>query len=268
MGTFRKAAFAAVLLTGAVVAVPAVAFAGQGGGRKDDATGQRTTICQVAGNGQMKVLQVGGPAAEHRGGSGALKPGDPVEGQAGYVVGPDCRPVLVDSDGDGVGDAEDNCPTVPNPDQVDTYGSSAGDACEDSNHDGEPDAVEANICISADGVSILQRGTASCTTIGGTSAMAHGAGARAAAQAGSGNRAVADGDWSSAIAQLGSGNTARATGPRAQAVAQLGDGNTATATGTAAGAFAGNGDRNTALAQGTCSAIASGGSDLYEECSR
>ena len=35
-----------------------------------------------------------------------------------------------DSDGDGVPDATDNCPTVANPDQENNYGTAKGDACE------------------------------------------------------------------------------------------------------------------------------------------
>ena len=37
---------------------------------------------------------------------------------------------IVDTDGDGVPDATDNCPTVPNPDQKDTDGDGIGDACD------------------------------------------------------------------------------------------------------------------------------------------
>lgn len=36
-----------------------------------------------------------------------------------------------DADGDGVTDADDNCPTVPNPEQADTNGDGFGDACVD-----------------------------------------------------------------------------------------------------------------------------------------
>jgi hypothetical protein len=39
---------------------------------------------------------------------------------------------VVDTDGDGVPDAEDNCPNLSNPDQVDTNSDSVGDACQTS----------------------------------------------------------------------------------------------------------------------------------------
>ena len=39
-------------------------------------------------------------------------------------------PAATDTDGDGILDCVDNCPTVPNPDQVDSNHDGAGDACE------------------------------------------------------------------------------------------------------------------------------------------
>ncbi|MEQ1567882.1 MAG: thrombospondin type 3 repeat-containing protein [Myxococcota bacterium] len=50
----------------------------------------------------------------------------------------------VDLDGDGIDDPVDNCPSVPNADQVDTDGDAAGDACDDDDDgDGFPDAEDA-----------------------------------------------------------------------------------------------------------------------------
>ncbi len=70
-------------------------------------------------------------------------------------------PAPVDSDGDGVTDTADNCPTVPNPDQRDTDGDGEGDACDgDDDGDGVPDeddncpliANPGQVDVDADGV--------------------------------------------------------------------------------------------------------------------
>jgi hypothetical protein len=50
---------------------------------------------------------------------------------------------VVDSDGDGVLDAIDNCPSVANPDQRDTDGDGIGNACDpDNDNDGDPDVTD------------------------------------------------------------------------------------------------------------------------------
>lgn len=53
-------------------------------------------------------------------------------------VGSGIAPPPTDSDGDGVPDATDNCPTVQNPDQRDSDGDGAGDVC-DNDFDGDGD---------------------------------------------------------------------------------------------------------------------------------
>ncbi len=52
--------------------------------------------------------------------------------------------VALDSDGDGIPDATDNCPLVPNADQANFDGDALGDACDpDDDNDGVPDTRDA-----------------------------------------------------------------------------------------------------------------------------
>jgi len=53
-------------------------------------------------------------------------------------VGDACQ----DSDGDGVTDAEDNCPSASNPGQEDADSNNIGDACQDSDGDGILDTAD------------------------------------------------------------------------------------------------------------------------------
>jgi hypothetical protein len=49
----------------------------------------------------------------------------------------------IDADGDGVADPSDNCPTVPNPTQIDTDGDGLGNVCDDDDdNDAFDDSVE------------------------------------------------------------------------------------------------------------------------------
>lgn len=54
----------------------------------------------------------------------------------------------IDTDGDGVGQLDDNCPTVANPGQVDSDGDGLGDACDfcDCDPGADPDPDEDGIC--------------------------------------------------------------------------------------------------------------------------
>ena len=53
----------------------------------------------------------------------------------------ECVPNGSDTDGDGVDDSDDNCPTIPNPDQADADGDGIGDACDDPVDDADGDGV-------------------------------------------------------------------------------------------------------------------------------
>jgi MYXO-CTERM domain-containing protein len=55
---------------------------------------------------------------------------------------------VADSDGDGVGDDDDNCPDVDNPGQADEDGDGIGNACDDVD---EPDDGDGGGCCSVGG---------------------------------------------------------------------------------------------------------------------
>jgi len=49
--------------------------------------------------------------------------------------------VIVDSDGDGIQDSDDNCPNTPNPNQEDADGDGIGDVCDGSSNDSDNDGI-------------------------------------------------------------------------------------------------------------------------------
>ena len=68
----------------------------------------------------------------------------PTTKDAGMLaINVDC-PVCDDSDGDGVCDADDNCPTTVNPDQADIDGDGVGDACDNCPYDANPDQADSD----------------------------------------------------------------------------------------------------------------------------
>lgn len=241
----------------------------------------KTVICHARGNGTWIAIEVAGAAVPAHLAHGDGEIGDPVPAMDWYVFGEDCALVLADSDGDGILDADDNCPDVPNPGQSDRYGSPKGDACEDdSDGDGflDSDAVnEPHICVSIDGAVIVSRGSPNCTSTATTGsvpniAVSHGSGSvwaingnnntaiangvggtlEAVAAAGDNNTASVDGSNSSAWATAGNSNTATVVGNNSLAQAVAGHHNSAIVTGDGGTALVWNGANNTATATGAC----------------
>lgn len=210
---------------------------------KPDTT--RVAICHYSKATNSYALQLVRPntVTKHRAHGDAL-PGEAVPTMPGYVFDAGCTAQPLDADQDTVPDANDNCPMAPNTDQSDRYGSPKGDACEDdSDGDGTLDTDEVNICVSIDGVFIVEgRGGAYCGTAPSTGshpniAVAHDSGA-AQAVSGDNNTAIADGYAAVAAASYGNNNTATASGVQAQARAIYGDNNVAIANGDGTRALA------------------------------
>jgi hypothetical protein len=87
-------------------------------------------------DGQVLQMRIGvvDAAGKTRGSAMTLsRPGTQVE------VSVELAAANLDSDGDGVPDAIDNCISTPNPDQTDTDGDGIGDACSGANDAGMPD---------------------------------------------------------------------------------------------------------------------------------
>lgn len=66
------------------------------------------------------------------------------------LMGQGCPVSIVDTDGDGISDAADNCPTVANADQADADNDGAGDACDTCPNDADDDADGDSVCGDVD----------------------------------------------------------------------------------------------------------------------
>jgi hypothetical protein len=94
---------------------------------------------------QHKLVPDGVSAGSHFGVSVALRSGIGVVGAEGAGTGLAFAYDVhcVDTDGDGVPDSDDNCPTVANLDQIDSDGDGLGDACDpDIDNDGVPNELD------------------------------------------------------------------------------------------------------------------------------
>ena len=267
----KKSLIFRIVTLAALVAVGLVPLSGDADAKppKPD----KVQLCHVTGNGGYVVIEVSQHAVHAHSNHGDLI--------VGVDVDENCQPLITDSDGDGVADDQDNCVDAANPDQADTYGSSAGDACEDLDGDGTPDADEADFCLSIDGVDVINRGTAVCATSVSTTsepnvAVANGINASAAAGTGGpfgapildqGSNAFASaiGDYALAIAsglsQFGyEGDNVRAIaeGTGAYAVVAPGNNTTATSIGNGARTQANYARQSSATALGTNADAAAG----------
>jgi PKD repeat protein len=77
--------------------------------------------------------------ADHSGGGH-----DGTIGPATWIQGVHLDPPTLDSDGDGIIDAEDNCPADSNPDQIDTDADGLGDVCDNCQEVANPDQTDAD----------------------------------------------------------------------------------------------------------------------------
>lgn len=82
-----------------------------------------------------QTCDVDGLCKAHPGGAGDAAIDVPVTTHDAPIDGSS----LVDSDGDGIADASDNCPGVANPDQYDEDADAVGDACDNCPHVANPD---------------------------------------------------------------------------------------------------------------------------------
>ena len=81
-------------------------------------------------------------------GDGTGNNADPDDDNDGVLDGSDPNSLVVDADGDGFKDGQDNCPAIANRGQVNTDGDASGDACDtDDDNDGILDAAPDNCLL-------------------------------------------------------------------------------------------------------------------------
>jgi hypothetical protein len=68
-------------------------------------------------------------------------------------------PTIVDTDGDGVADVSDNCPTVPNPGQENADGDTFGDACDSNSYGPVAGTLDASGATGFEGDTLTASGT-------------------------------------------------------------------------------------------------------------
>jgi hypothetical protein len=84
-------------------------------------------------------------------------------GYDGAVGATDAASVCVDSDDDGVCDADDNCPDIANRDQADTDGDGAGDACTKANPSCSDMTLTSEVAVEGGRVQAIRLGGAART---------------------------------------------------------------------------------------------------------
>ena len=134
---------------------------------------QQGILCDLNGPLVPVTVERPGIAFIHVAGTGGAAPPGPGWGldDLEFEVDPPLPPPPPDADGDGIADTADNCPSVPNADQLDADGNGIGTAC-DPDEEGEVvppacvDAAAAPNLIATAAADVLV-GTAAADTIDG-----------------------------------------------------------------------------------------------------
>lgn len=120
------------------------ASSGNSGQSSGGSGGNNSSVNPGGGGGNVTTdgTNTTGPSLPDTSGGLGFGSGEPAVSQDDVFESP-----ATDSDGDGIDDAQDNCPSTPNADQADSDGDGEGDVCDvddadDSDSDGVPDALD------------------------------------------------------------------------------------------------------------------------------